>query len=219
MGRRDATIDFVRSAPDTLAGRYLRRYWQPVFESKQLPAGVAKPVRVMHPDLVVYRGGDGKVRVMDARCPHRGTHLTAGWVEGTALRCYYHGWLFGSDGRCIEQPAEPKPFCHEIWIGSYPVEEQLGLLFVYLGAPPTPALPRWPEFEDGAHVASIARLACNYFQSAKNIVDDVHVGFVHGTTRSASGAKPHRRSPLVAAEETDYGIQMTYKKRGPIERS
>jgi 5,5'-dehydrodivanillate O-demethylase len=219
MSRRDGMIDFVHSGPDTLAGRYLRRYWQPLIESKYVETGAAKPVRVMHQDLVVYRGTDRMVHVMDARCPHRGTHLAAGWVEGSALRCYYHGWLFDHDGRCLEQPAEPKPFCHKISINPYPAEEQLGLVFAYLGPLPAPPLPRWPEFDNGAHVASIARLPCNYFQSAENIVDDVHVGFVHGTITSASGATTRRTSPIVAAEETDYGIQMTYTKPDRTERS
>ena len=28
------------------------------------------------------------------RCPHRRTSLSLGWVEGDAIRCFYHGWKF-----------------------------------------------------------------------------------------------------------------------------
>ena len=34
----------VRTGPGTLAGRYLRSYWQPVLVSDELPAGRAKPL-------------------------------------------------------------------------------------------------------------------------------------------------------------------------------
>jgi 5,5'-dehydrodivanillate O-demethylase len=57
---------------------------------------------------------------VDFRCAHRGTQLIVGWVEGDEIRCRYHGWKFGPDGRCTEQPGEPKPFCEKIRIKSYP---------------------------------------------------------------------------------------------------
>src|SRR5439155_439896 len=50
--------------------------------------------------------------------------------------------------RCVEQPAEPEPFCDRIRIRAYPCEEYLGLIFVYLGEAEAPPLTRFPEFED-----------------------------------------------------------------------
>jgi phenylpropionate dioxygenase-like ring-hydroxylating dioxygenase large terminal subunit len=56
--------------------------------------------------LVVLRLADGAPPVAFAdRCPHRLVPLSAGTVHGGALRCRYHGWEFGADGRCVALPS------------------------------------------------------------------------------------------------------------------
>ena len=59
---------------------------------------------------------------------------------------FYHGWKFGSDGACIEQPAEGSSFSRKVSIGHYPTREYLGLVFAFLGEGPVPEFPRYPEF-------------------------------------------------------------------------
>jgi hypothetical protein len=44
---------------------------------------------------------------------------SAGWVDGNGLRCFYHGWRFGPDGACLEQPAEGSGFHGKVAIGAY----------------------------------------------------------------------------------------------------
>src|SRR6266545_5276290 len=117
--------DFVHTGPGTLAGQYLRRFWQPVFRSQDLKPGKAMPIRIMSEDLTLYRGQTGTARTLAFRCAHRGTQLSTGWVEGENLRCRYHGWVYEGSGQCVEQPAEPEPFCQKIRIRGYPVEEYL----------------------------------------------------------------------------------------------
>src|SRR5947209_4375376 len=124
-------MDIEHTGPGTLAGRYLRRFWQPVYRADDLRAGQAKPLRIMSEDFTLYRGEDGVPHAVAFRCAHRGTQLSTGWVEGDDLRCFYHGWKYNGDGRCVEQPAEPEPFCDRIRIRAYPCEEYLGLIFVY----------------------------------------------------------------------------------------
>jgi len=52
----NSEIDFVHTGPGTLAGQYLRRFWQPVFVSAQLKSGYAMPIRIMGEDFTLYRG-------------------------------------------------------------------------------------------------------------------------------------------------------------------
>ena len=52
--------DFHHTGPGTPAGRYLRMFWQPIYHGKDLPAGRAKPVKIMNVDYTLYRGEDGK---------------------------------------------------------------------------------------------------------------------------------------------------------------
>jgi 5,5'-dehydrodivanillate O-demethylase len=131
--------------------------------------------------------------------------LSTGWVEQDSIRCYYHGWRFDAAGQCLEQPAERKPFCDRVRIRSYPVQEHLGLIFAYLGDGEAPPFPTWPEFE-AESVSSIVVLPCNYFQSAENIMDDVHVAFTHRGTAALSGGNRGFEPPTVSAEETSFGM-------------
>jgi 5,5'-dehydrodivanillate O-demethylase len=70
--------DFAHTGPDALAGRYLRRYWQPVHRSMDLPSGRAKPIRIMSEDFTLYRGDAGAAHLVAFRCAHRGTQLSTG---------------------------------------------------------------------------------------------------------------------------------------------
>src|SRR5919202_4499211 len=102
--------DFVSTAPGTLAGRFMRRFWHPVYLARELPAGHPKPVRIMSEDFTLYRGEGGKAHAVAFRCAHRGTQLSTGWVEGDCLRCFYHGWVYDGSGQCVEMPAEDSSF-------------------------------------------------------------------------------------------------------------
>ncbi|MBM2810585.1 MAG: hypothetical protein HW416_1344 [Chloroflexi bacterium] len=217
--------DFVHTGPGTLAGRYLRGFWQPICLSAELPPSRAVPIRIMGEDFTLYRGqvtgdrlqgdrgqetgprpsplpegegtdgaGEGTSQLSTQhsvlstaaphlvafRCAHRGTQLSTGWVEGDDLRCFYHGWKYNADGQCIEQPAEPEPFCSRIKIRSYPVQEYLGLIFAYLGDGQPPQPPRYKLFErEGPLKAVKQALGCNYFSRVDNSADPVHTKFVH----------------------------------------
>lgn len=197
-GGADDWKDFEHTGPGTLAGRYMRRFWQPVYLAEDLPPGRAKPLRVMSEDFTLYRGESGLAHVVAFRCAHRGTQLSVGWVEGDNLRCFYHGWMYGPDGQCVEQPAEPEPFAQKVQIRSYPTEEYLGLIFVFLGEGDPPPLPRYPQYEQGGLVLNQKHLrGCNYFQNLEN--DPVHGAFVH-----ARGRK--RPIPVVTAQESAWGV-------------
>src|SRR4051812_43770321 len=105
-------MDFAHTGPGTLAGRFMRKFWHPVYRAQDLPAGRAKPVKIMNEEFTLYRGESGKIHAVAFRCAHRGTQLSTGWVEGDTIRCFYHGWAYDGNGQCVEQPAEPEPFCN-----------------------------------------------------------------------------------------------------------
>jgi 5,5'-dehydrodivanillate O-demethylase len=196
--------DFAPTGPGTLAGRYMRLFWQPVYVAADLLPGHAKPLRIMSEEFTLYRGEDGAPHVLAFRCAHRGTQLSTGWVEGDCIRCFYHGWKYDGSGQCVEMPAEDPSFPPKVRIRSYPTEEYLGLIFAYLGEGDPPPLPRHPEFEeDGILEVSSYLRACNYFQNLENGPDEVHVHFTH---RQQFGAHGLVDLPRISAEETEYGI-------------
>ncbi len=198
--------DCLRTGPGTPAGRYLRQFWQPVYHSVDLKTGRAVTIRIMSQDFTLYRGQTGTAHLVDARCPHRGTQLSSGWIEGDELRCFYHGWKFAPDGRCIEQPAEENGFCDKVSIGAYPVREYLGLIFAFLGTGRPPEFQGHPEFEqfDGmVEIDSYSR-DCNYFQNLENALDMSHIGFVHAD--NAAVFKGVGLGRALDAEESDWGV-------------
>ena len=194
-------IDLARSGPKTLAGRYIRQFWQPVYLSADLPVGYAKPFKILNQDFTIYRGESGKPYVVGFRCAHRGTQLSTGWVEGDGLRCFYHGWKYDGSGQCIERPAEVAPPDH-VRIPGYPTEEYLGLIFVYFGEGAPPPLPRYPRMElAGVRDVTVDTLPVNYFYSLEN--DTLHFAFTH---RDLMPEKNLTGIPEVWAEESDWGM-------------
>ena len=65
-------------------------------------------IRYFGQDMVLYRGASGRVVMLDAYCPHMGTHLGSGpnsytstspsYMEGDNIRCPFHAWRFGPEG-------------------------------------------------------------------------------------------------------------------------
>jgi 5,5'-dehydrodivanillate O-demethylase len=180
-----------------------------------LPAGEAAPLRIMSEDFTLYRGETGTPHVVAFRCAHRGTQLSAGWVEGDCLRCFYHGWKYDSSGQCVEQPGEDASFKSKIKIRSYPTEEYLGLIFIYLGEGALPPFPRYLDMDDGGIVDVLLNeeWPCNYFNRLDNLGDPVHVPFTHRESRARIGIDvvvPER----LMAEEHDVGIKLTRNLSG-----
>ena len=175
-------MDFYYTGPSTLAGKYMRKFWHPVYRAEDLKPGWAKPIRIMSEDFTLYRGETGKPHVVAFRCPHRLTQLSVGWVEEDCIRCRFHGWKFDSSGQCVEQPAEKESFAEKIRIRSCPAEEYLGLIFVYFGEGEPPPLPCYPDFDKkGLWVETYVR-PCNFVNNLEN--DPIHIPFTHRESSS-----------------------------------
>lgn len=209
---KDIDYDFVHTNRGTPAGRYLRLFWQPIYRGQDLPAGCAIPVRIMGEDLTLYRGEGGKAHIVSFRCAHRGAQLSTGWVEGDCIRCLYHGWKYDDSGQCIEQPGEDESFAAKVRIQSYPTEEYLGLIFVYLGDGPTPPLRRFPDFEKPGVLETDPPepWPCNVMNRLEN--DPAHVPWTHKESTLRTGQNQRHMEGRDAQHyarqyvEADYGI-------------
>jgi 5,5'-dehydrodivanillate O-demethylase oxygenase subunit len=199
--------DLVTTRPGTLAGTFMRRFWHPIHRAEDLRAGEAKPVEIMSERFTLYRGETGTPHVVDFRCPHRGTQLSAGRIEGDSIRCMYHGWQFDGAGRCTDQPAEEKSFAAKIRLRSYPTRQYLGLIFAYFGNDEAPPFPLYPHMEEEGvlEVLSTEVWPCNFFQRIDNNGDTYHVPFVHRGAYSASSANNRSGLPEISKEESPWG--------------
>lgn len=123
---------------------------------------------------------------MDAHCPHLGAHLGyGGTVEGDNLRCPFHGWRFGGDGRCNEIPYARRipPLAQ---LGSWPSCEANGFVFAWHhaeGKAPEKTIPTLPEIASPEWSEPIrARwvVKSRMYDMGENPVDAQHFKYLHG---------------------------------------
>ena len=64
-------------------GQLMRRHWLPICLAEEVAAPDGAPVRarVLGEDLVVFRDSEGRVGILDERCPHRRASLALGRNE------------------------------------------------------------------------------------------------------------------------------------------
>lgn len=199
--------DLEPVGPGTPTGQYLRRFWHPVFRARDLKPKQAKPVEILNEKFTLYRGEDGIARITEFRCPHRGTQMSIGWVEGDSIRCRYHGWRYDGTGQCVEQPNEENPFCANVKIRTYPTREYLGLIFAYLGDGEPGPFPRYADFDlPGTIVTDPPEvLPCSFWNRLDN--DAGHVPWVHRTTAIRENWNHYLVLRQEEIEETSYGYR------------
>src|SRR5439155_9662965 len=171
--------------------------WHPIAGARELTEERPKMrLRILGEDLVLYKAPDGSYGLVAEQCSHRGASLYYGFLEDGCIRCPYHGWLYDAQGKCVEQPFEPRQSMMKYTIRhpAYPVEALGGLVFAYLGpADRKPLLPRWDILtrEDGTRRLEIRPvLQANWLQPMENSVDGTHIYFLHenyATLARASG--------------------------------
>jgi len=179
--------DFVtQTGPATPMGRLFRSYWTPALLAEELLENDSPPVRVklLSERLIGFRDSEGRYGLIDEFCAHRGASLWFGRNEECGLRCPYHGWKFDVTGQCIEVPSEPAEsgFAKRIKLKSYPLAEQGGVLWTYMGpSERTPPLPQW-EFSlvpPGQRFVSKRLQECNWLQAMEGGIDSSHVSWLH----------------------------------------
>jgi phenylpropionate dioxygenase-like ring-hydroxylating dioxygenase large terminal subunit len=222
--KKDINEKLARVGRGTPTGEMLRRYWQPVGLSKDVPAGgQPKFVRVLGEDLVLIRDQAGRPGLMGARCPHRRAPLTYGRVEDGGLRCAFHGWVWDVNGRCLEQPAEQEhsTYKDKVVNQAYPCEELGGLVFAYMGPPDQkPLLPRYEALVSEAGTRSVDRYPAkgNYLQHLEGAVDTVHFSYLHAKNWSKVKSELLQMpKPRLSYWETDFGLWQESYLPNPFE--
>ena len=192
----------TRVGPGTPMGNLMREYWIPACLSSELKAD-GEPMRLMllGEQLIAFRDTDGRVGIMEHRCPHRCASLFFGRNEEGGLRCVYHGWKFDVEGNCLDMPNVPpaQDFKHRIKAKAYKVVERAGFVWTYMGsreeAPPLPNVEvlMLPEDE---RITRVHQRECNWFQSLEGDIDTSHFGFLHVGGVKTEDVDPDHDPPL-----------------------
>ena len=209
----------IRVGPGTPMGELMRQYWMPAALSSELVAD-GDPVRLtlLGEKLIAFRDSDGKVGILDHRCPHRCASLFFGRNEEGGIRCVYHGWKFDADGNCLDMANVPphQDFKHKVKAKSYRTAERNGAVWVYMGDQENPpALPRIEAtlVAEADNNIDVFQRECNWLQALEGDIDTSHVNFLHGGGRTMDtydADNPLRYGvkhpdPEYQLQETDWG--------------
>ncbi len=212
--------------PGSAMGEVFRSIWLPAMLSSQLPQPGCSPQRLklLGEPLVAFRSGDGQVGVVQSQCAHRLAPLYFGRVEQAGIRCSYHGWLYDHSGQCLEIPSEPPEsrVHRNMKLTAYPVVEKAGIIWIFMGRDPAPALPRFPwiDLPDGQRVASNWLHETNWVQGMEGEIDSSHVSILHRSKGQVNVATLVHRpwtfkdpKPKLYAYDTPIGFMSIARRR------
>lgn len=158
-------------------------FWYPILSSPELGD---RPVCVRRfgRDLALWRDANGRPRVLDNHCPHRGAPLSEGVVHGEELACSYHGWRFDGLGQCTRMPLEPEDSrrAERIRIASYPAEDRGGYVWMFYGThdDATPlTIPDELADDDWLPFTADYQWRTSWLNILDNIMDPLHAIYLH----------------------------------------
>lgn len=156
----------------------VRQGWYLLLPAGKLRAGRVQAVEVGRRRVVAYRGLDGRVHVVDDRCPHLGSDLGMARVTPEGLRCEFHGWCWGWEGACVAAPGNALPQRRRL--RTYASVERWGFVWAWLGGAPGFELPGVP-----AHLARRVVLMPQRVRAHPDVIfsngfDLAHFGPSHG---------------------------------------
>ncbi len=192
--------------------RLFAETWAGIGFAKDLPApGTMKPVRFLDIPLLMVRDKAGAVRVFENVCRHRGMILAERAGPCSVIRCPYHAWTYGLDGRLRATPHIGGPGVHDHSgitaethsLNSVRCHVFMGVVFVNIdgGAPPfethaAPLADRWSEFADqplhsGPDCDFSITVEGNWKLAVENYCESYHLPFVHPQLNRYSRLEDH----------------------------
>lgn len=174
--------------------------------------GDAVPVDFLGMPLLIVRDRNDVVRVFQNTCRHRGMILVEkpGKIEG-AIRCPYHSWCYGTDGRLVSTPHVGGPGKNtdenidRATLGLIEIRSHIWRDVIWINISGTApefevamadVLERWAEFEKplyhgGADSKFELAVDTNWKLAVENYCESYHLPWVHPGLNSYSRLEDH----------------------------
>ena len=174
--------DWRSLSADLKPGQPYPEGWYAVAMSSEVPADRAVGRPFLDSRIVLYRKANGEPVVLSARCPHMGADLAIGEVLDDEIRCAYHHFRFGADGRCTKIPS-PGPIPKAARVHRYASVERFGIVWAYHGEKPLFGPAEVRDYTEGDLLYATRKT--NVFGFAPwltigNTFDVMHLRHVHG---------------------------------------
>ena len=160
--------------------------WTPVCRSEELAgAGAQRASPVAGQPVLVTRDAEGRVHALSNVCRHRGMTLVDGEAKADVVRCPYHLWAYGLDGRLAAAPFMDGADLSACDLPRYHAAEWGGWVFASLAEAPPPledALAPLPAALDAGHLAGLTigyRLSFEHAWNWKVMVENFGESYHH----------------------------------------
>lgn len=165
--------------------RYARG-WHMVGWSDEFQSGAPVARDYFGMRLAFFRGEDGRMRCLEAFCPHLGADLSAGKVIGNDIQCPFHNWQYNGEGRCTHIPYSDK-IPSRARTRSFPTKEINDTVLIWFdpeGGEPEYDIPALDEYGAGGWTPGWHRFRIRIRTHARevieNVVDKGHLLPIHG---------------------------------------
>ena len=195
---------------------WLRNLWYFALPGRRLRPGRMTHKVMLGEPLLIGRARDGEPFALHDICPHRGIPLSRGAFDGREVECCYHGWRFGTDGRCTAIPSlveGQRMNVGRVRVKRYPAREVQGNIWIYFGddaedgavEPPEP--PRLPDVEARhCHLFEAMPFPCDIDYAIVGLMDPAHGPYVHRSWWWRTRRSMHEKSK--AFEPSPLGFTM-----------
>jgi carbazole 1,9a-dioxygenase len=186
-----------------------RNHWYPACYSHELAEGNTRGEQLLGERLLLKRI-DGAVYAINDQCLHRGVQFSVQpecYTKNT-ISCWYHGFTYDvRTGSLIAVITDPEsPLVGKLQLRTYPVREEKGLVFVFIGdvEPPALELDLQPGFMDAdlaIHPNCERQVVhSNWRLAAENGFDAAHIYI-------------HRNSPLIVSQRRPLPLATIHSSR------
>ncbi len=218
-----ADTSTVRKAPAVPFGQgFLYDTWWFADLGRELKPGALQRYVILGEPILLGRTNAGEVYALRDICPHRAAPLSAGRLVkddktgAEVVECPYHGWRYTTAGVCTAIPSlveDQKMETDRIRVRRYPVREQQGLVYVWIGSDPrNPAEPDHepPMFEGvvggGPKLVDRMTFDAHVDHAVVGLMDPAHGPYVHQQWWWRSSKSQHEKAKRF--EPREYGFAM-----------
>jgi nitrite reductase/ring-hydroxylating ferredoxin subunit len=155
--------------------------WYPICLSSAASRRFVRGFDFLDGRVVVVRDEAGRAQVLSAYCPHMGADLSVGDMVDGEIRCVFHHWRYGADGKCRRTAiGDPAPANARLF--RFPTLERYGLIWAYNGLEPHYQLPDlpFPDEDLAFKVKPGIELPVDPWIVCANTPDMQHIKTLHG---------------------------------------